>query len=414
MKRNTVTRRKAMQMIGAGAVAASGILPSKAFAQASNNTLKLASVLGLSGFYGQYGLELNRGIQIAVDAINSKGLKVADKTYKVQLETFDDKSDASTSARLVERAASDGANMMVAGIGSLIAKAIIPVAQRQRIPVIGQWAHLDNVFAGQKGNPYYFSTMPPFSGIYEPTWEQLARVDGPKLRKVVMISPNDELGALVAKRLPDDLKKYNMEVAHVEFFPPASQDFGAPLERCARHNPDILLINCYTAQTIAIFKQIQAVRFYPPSIVVEAPTHLVEGVGKAIDGVFVPAFWSPAISKTKDEFIGTSQDFARLYKAKHNAEPPDFVAACGANDVITFAMALQKARSTSDSPAILNALRNFDGETFFSAVKFNDVGLNIGAKPYSAQFQSGKLLIVGPDAVRAAAPQHPYPGWKKT
>ncbi|MDO8313601.1 MAG: ABC transporter substrate-binding protein [Sideroxyarcus sp.] len=412
MKRNAINRRKAMQMIGAGAVAASGILPSRSFAQGTN-TVKLASVLGLSGFYGQYGLELNRGIQIAVDAINSKGLKVGDKSYTIKLETFDDKSDASTAARLVERAASDGANMMIAGVGSLIAKSIIPVAQRQRIPVIGQWAHLDNVFASQKGNPYYFSTMPPFSGIYEPTWEQLAKVDGPKLRKVVMLSPNDELGALVAKGLPGDLKKHNMEVVHVEFFPPASQDFGATLERCARHNPDVLLINCYTAQTIAIFKQIQAIRFFPPAIVVEAPTHLVESVGKAIDGVFVPAFWSPAISKTKDDFVGTSVDFARLYKAKHNVEPPDFVAACGANNVLTFSMALARANTISDPRAILNSLKNFDGQTFFSPIKFNDAGLNIGARPYSAQFQSGKIMIVGPDAVRAAPTQHPYPGWKK-
>jgi hypothetical protein len=175
----------------------------------------------------------------------------------------------------------------------------------------------------------------------------------------------------------------------------------------------VLLINCYTAQTIAIFKQIQATRFFPPAIVVEAPTHLVESVGKAIDGVFVPAFWSPAISKTKDDFIGTSVDFARLYKAKYNVEPPDFVAACGANNVLTFSMALSRANTISDPRAILNSLKNFDGQTFFSPIKFNDAGLNIGARPYSAQFQNGKIMIVGPDAVRAAQPQHPYPGWKK-
>jgi branched-chain amino acid transport system substrate-binding protein len=414
MKRNTVGRRDAMKMLGAGAVAASGLLSAKSLlAQGNNNVLKVASVLSMSGMYAQYGLELTRGIQIAVDAVNSKGVRVSDKTYSIKVETFDDKSDSTTSARLVERASGEGANIVIAGVGSLIGKAIIPIAQRTRIPVIAQWAHLDSVFAGQKGNPYYFSAMPPFSGSYDSTWEQIPKLDAPKVRKVVMLSSNDEFGAFMSKVLPDSLKRHGLELAHIELFPPGSQDFGATLERCARHNPDIFLIHCYSPQIISVFKQMQAVKFFAPAIVVQAPTHLVEAIGKPIDGVYAPAFWSPGVNATKDEFIGTSADFARLYKAKYNVEPPDFVAACGANNVIVYAQALARTKSVTDTNGLLASLRSLQGETFYSAVKFNEAGLNIGSKAYSAQFQQGKLVLVAPANVRQAAPVHPYPGWKK-
>src|SRR5690606_2482686 len=99
------------------------------------------------------------------------------------------------------------------------------------------------------------------------------------------------------------------------------------------------------------FKQMEAVRFFPPVIIVEAPTHLDKAIGKPVDGVFVPTFWTAEVNETKDEYIGTSKDFARRYKEKYNAEPPDFVAACGANNVVTYALAVAKAKSPTDANA---------------------------------------------------------------
>lgn len=406
-------RRKVMKALGAGAMAASGLVPARAVFAQSSETIKLTSVLSNSGFFAQYGLELTRGLQIAVEAVNQKGLQIGGKTYNLKYEIMDDKSDASTSARLVERAINDGANFVIAAIGSLIGKAIIPVAQRMRVPVMAQWAQLDNVFMSQKGNPYFFSTMPPFSTAYDSNFEQLSKLDNPKPKKVVMISPNDELGALVAKTIPDTLKKNGMELTHVEFFPPGTQDFSAALDRCARQKPDAFLINCYTPQILAIFKQMQSVRFLPAVIIVEAPTTLVEGLGKAADGMFYPSFWSPDVANTKDEYIGTSKDFARLYNDKFKTMPPDFVAACGANNIVTYAKAVASAKAPNDTSGVLNALRKFEGETFFSKIKFNDFGMNVRTAPYTAQFQNGKAVLTWPQEWRQSAPVHPYPGWNK-
>src|SRR5690606_35233954 len=105
---------------------------------------------------------------------------------------------------------------------------------------------------------------------------------------------------------------------------------------------------------------------------------------------------------------------ASLYKAKFNADPPDFVAACGANNIMLYAQAVAQTKSPTDTAGLLSALRKFEGQTFFSPIKFDESGMNIRAVAHLGQFQNGKLLLVAPDKVRQAPPIHPYPGSVKS
>lgn len=415
MSSNSNQRRNVIKMLGAGAVAATGLTSGgAAFSQERSEDFVLASVLPLSGGFAQYGLEIARGIELAVEAVNKKGMRIGGKTYRIQLKTYDDKTDATTAARLTERAATnDGAHIVMAGCGSTIAKSIIPVAQRLRVPMMAQWAQVDGVFVGQKGNPFLFGTMPAFSRMYDNIWPEFNQLKNPQLKTVVMVTPNDELGVFMARDLPATLEKHGLKHLHTEMFPPTSQDFGATLERCSRHNPDIFLINCYTPQIISIFKQMQAVQFFPAGIIVEAPTRLFESIGPGINGAFVPSFWAPTLTGTKDDYIGTSREFSALYQAKHKVAPPDFVAACGAANVMVMAQVAAKAGSITDAKALLDAFRNFDGQTFFSQTKYGDDGLNVKAPIFGAQFQDGKVELVHPTGVRQKNSVHPYPGWKK-
>lgn len=412
-----IGRRTLVKVAGAGAALATArvIGAPAVWGQGASGTIKLASVTSLSGGFARYGQELERGIDIALDKINARGVKVGDRTYTIKKEVLDDKTDASTSARLVEKAVtSDKANMVLAGLGSVIVKASIPVAQRLQFPMMTHWAQIDGVFASQKGNPYMYGAMPPFSTYYTRISEMIAKFDNPKVTKASMITPNDELGVFTSRDyFPKDLKAANIQFAGVEFFPPKTQEYGAALERVRRLNAEMFVINCYTPEIIGVFKEMQAIGYFPPVIVVEAPTNLFASLGDAINGVFVPAFWDPTLDKTKDEFIGNSRDFTAAYKAKHNAEPPDFVAACGANNVVIYARAMMAAGSIDDPVAINKAFKAIDGETFFSGIKFGDDGLNQKGVCYPAQFQKGKATLVYPPEVKVADPIHPYPGFKK-
>jgi branched-chain amino acid transport system substrate-binding protein len=413
MSKQRFSRRSALKL-GVGATAAAGLpLSTPSWGQA---TFKVASINSLSGGFARYGQELQRGIDIAVEQINAKGVTVGGTTYTFAVQTYDDKTDSTVCSRLVEKAVtSDNANFVIAGVGSVIAKSVIPVAQRLRIAVLAMWAQVDGVFAGQRGDPYLFGVMPPFSQYYTQILGMGSKFVAPEVKRVAMITPSDELGVFTARDyLPSDVRAAGLELAGTEFFAPKSQDFGAALERITRLKPDIFIINCYTPEIIAIFKEMQTVRFFPAMIVVEAPTKLQESLGDDINGVFAPTFWDPTLDKTKDEYIGTSRDFAALYKKKHGEDPPDFVAACGANNLVVLAQVLKSGTSVTDQAALLKQFRTFSSQTFFSPVKFEKDGLNRGGVVYPSQFRNGKPVLVYPPEVALGQPVHPYPGFKKT
>lgn len=400
--------------LGASTMAAGTVVAPNVWGQEKRIPIKLASISSLSGNYARYGQELQRGAEIALEQVNAKGISLAGAKHHLELTTYDDKSDASTAAKLVEKAiASDRAHLVMAGIGSIIVKAIIPVAQRQRTPVLAQWATIDGVFAGQRDNPYVFGSVAPFSDMYTNICVLASRLEKPAIRSVAMITPNDELGIFTAKDyLPGSLKKAGLELAGVEFFPQKSQEYAAALERLRRLKPDMLIVNCYPPEAFAVFKELQTTRFFPPMLVVESPAKFVEAVGPDSTGVFVPSYWDPSLATSRDEYIGTSQNFAAVYKSKFNEDPPDFVAAVSAHNIVILAKALLAAGKTGDAAALNEALRHGQFETFFSAVKFDADGLNRRGTIYPAQFQNGALKLVYPPDVRTAEPIHPYPGYR--
>ncbi|MFI5280316.1 MAG: ABC transporter substrate-binding protein [Gemmatimonadales bacterium] len=389
--------------------------PGRVYAQKAG-TLKIASVVSLSGNFASYGDHLKRGADIAVERINAAGgVRVGDTTFKVEIEHYDDKTDATTAARLVERAVTtEKAHMVLAPLGSVLVKACIPVAQRLRFPMMAYWAHVDSVFAPQKGDPWLFCALNAFSGFYTLIMEMATKFDNPKIGKVAIISPNDELGVSAIKEyFPNDLKRARLQLAAAELYPAKTQEYVGALERIRRTNPDGIVINAYTPDIIAIFKEMQMTKLFPPLLVVEAPTKLYEALGPAINGAFVPLMWHESLTGTKAPYIGSNKEFARIYKDKHKEDVTDFVAPLGAHSVLAYVQVLQKAGVVDDPAKTRKAFLEFQGETFFSKVSFNDIGLNPQHVIYPGQWHDGKIELVYPPQLATAKPMHPFPLWKK-
>lgn len=407
-----ISRRKLLKATAGTALGAASLgTPFLRPAAAAANELDIAVINSLSGRMARYGLELKRGVELAAQAANESGMEVGGAPVKVNIQEYDDKSDAVTLARLVERAAD--ADLVIGGVGSVNAKSMIPVAQRLRTPMLSLWAQVDGVFAGQKGSPFVFGPMPPFSLYYTQILEMVSQLQNPDIRTVAMITPRDELGVFTAEQyVPSDIAKTDLEFVGTEFFPPNSQDFASALDRIRRKEPDALIINCYTPDIIAVYKEMQAIGYFPPVVIVEAPTNLAESLGSSLDGVFVPSFWDPSLSTTSDPIIGTSNDFAERYKAAYGEAPPDFVAANGANVIVVAVMALAAAGGGGDPDKLRETLTTMDNETFFSTVRFADDGLNQGGVVYPSQFQNGAPSLVYPPAVATAEIIHPLPAHK--
>jgi hypothetical protein len=82
--------------------------------------------------------------------------------------------------------------------------------------------------------------------------------------------------------------------------------------------------------------------------------------------------------------------------------------------VIVYVQVLQKAGVVDDAARIHRAFRDYQGETFFSRVAFNDIGLNPKGVIYPGQWQGGKVRLVYPPTVATAKPIHPHPLSRQT
>ncbi|MEQ8441345.1 MAG: ABC transporter substrate-binding protein [Alphaproteobacteria bacterium] len=408
-----ISRRTALKATGAGIAGAAslGVPFIGNPALASSGTLNLTVINSLSGRFARYGSELKRGIDLAIEKANGAGLTVGGADLQISATEYDDETDSTQVARLVERAiSSDGADLVIAGVGSVNVKTVIPVAQRFRHPVIALWAQVDGVFAGQKGDPYVFGPMPPFSLYYTQILEMASKFENPEIKTVGIITPQDELGVFtVEEYVPSDIEKAGLELVAQEFFPPGSQEFSGALDRVRRAEPDALIINCYTPEIIAIFKEMQATGYFPPVVIVEAPTSLADSLGEDLEGVFAPTFWDPTLDGTTDNVFGTSRDFAGAYEAEFGSAPPDFVAAAGANTIVTAVKAFQDAGGAHDADSLRQAFLDMNSETFFSTVRFANDGLNQGGTVYPSQFQGGVPRLVYPPQFATAQPIHPLP-----
>jgi branched-chain amino acid transport system substrate-binding protein len=405
-------RRTVLKLGGSAAALSLGLKP--VFAQTDSETLKLAVVVGMTGAYGVYAAEMKRGIDLVVEIMNNEGVQIGDKVYKISTQYYDDKTDATTAGRLVERAAtSDGAHMVLASGGSAIVKANVAVAQRIKKPMMALWSQVDGVYSPQKGNPWLFSSLPPFSLMYRGLMQFQAELPSPEIKTVVMVGPNNELGIYSGDDyFPEDVKLAGLELLGVEYYPPGSNEYLTSIARARRMNPDCLVLNAYSDETVPMIKEMQSIGWFPKSVVIESPGGVAQSLGDAVNGLFVPLLWDDKIADTKDKYVGTGPDFTRLYTEKYGAAPPDFTAAIAAHDAISYVQVMQKAGVIDDSEAIRNAFLETDAETFFGPNSFDDDGLNRKAPVHAGQFQNGATTVVYPADIRSAEPIHPYPGYK--
>ena len=66
--------------------------------KATDNKIRIGVNLELSGSVASYGQQEKKGVTLAAQEINKKGVKIGGKTYKVKLYISDNKSSTSTAA----------------------------------------------------------------------------------------------------------------------------------------------------------------------------------------------------------------------------------------------------------------------------------------------------------------------------
>jgi branched-chain amino acid transport system substrate-binding protein len=124
--------------MGAALVVGLAGVAGSAIAKVEGDTIILGSALSFTGKYSANGYHTQKGYDFAAKRINEMGgVKVGGKSYKIAIKYYDDESQGSRAAQLAERLINqDGVEYMLGPYSTGMTKAIAPVTEKYKIPMV--------------------------------------------------------------------------------------------------------------------------------------------------------------------------------------------------------------------------------------------------------------------------------------
>ena len=306
--------------IGLGLAGCAGGVPG---GQSSNTdgpaTIKIGLNYELSGDVATYGQDSVQGAKMAVEAVNAAG---GVKGKQVELVQYDTKSEPAEATTLATKLMTQDKVLAIIGpatSGSF--KATIPVANKNKVPVISGSATADDVTVTSSGvQEYAFRTC--FNDSFQGTAMANYALTKLKAKKAVIIKDSS---SDYAKGLADNFKKtfttHGGSIVGEEAYVAKDTDFNAILTKIRGLTFDVIYLPGYYQEAGLIIKAARGLGITAPVLGADgfdSPTLLELGGASALNNVYFTNHYS---SLDKDPTVVT---FIADFKAKYGQEPNAF------------------------------------------------------------------------------------------
>jgi ABC-type branched-subunit amino acid transport system substrate-binding protein len=217
----------------------------------ADDIVKIGVVAAESGAFVSAGHTLPAGVSLAVKEINDAGgVKVGDKTYKIELERRDDRTDIGTAVAATQELVRDvGVKAIFGSESHDFTLAMAKITQPAKVLHFAGNSTLDTILTDASVAPggedhYLFQSEPrefQRSGSTARGVLSLLQplVDHP-IKKSVIIAGNDATGQFLSSYYIKALKAEGQEVPDIIFYPPDTTDFSPILTRAKSLNPDVV------------------------------------------------------------------------------------------------------------------------------------------------------------------------------
>jgi len=380
--------------------------------RADDNTIVFGASLAATGRDSREGVLTKEGYDFWKDWINAHGgLKVAGKTYKVDIKYYDDESNPQTSARLVERLITqDKVNFILGPYGSATTFTAASVVERLKVPMVEANGASEKIF--NQGYQYSFAVLAPAKRYLEGVVDMAAH-QTPRAQTVAIVYANDLFSQEVAQGVNDAAIARRMKVVYYNKYPADTTDVSAVVSAIKATNPDIILNGGHLQDALLLqrgFKEQNVLaKAYAYSVGPDTPDFR-KTLGKDANYVFGGTQWSVSAKYIgAPGFVRSSSQYAKEFAAKYGHEP-DYHNAESTAGCLAFQYAIEKANSL-DPQKVRDALAKLDVVTFYGLLKFDSRGINVYKPMAVNQIQDGKLVTVWPSAVAVTKPEYPTPDW---
>jgi len=398
-------------------VATAGFLAtSPADARVDGDTITLGAAVSLTGKYSTNGKHTKNGYNFAVDRINKMGgVKVGGKSYKLKVKYYDDESNSSRAAQLAERLIKqDGIKYMLGPYSSGLTKAIAPVTEANKIPMVEANGASRSLFT--KGYKYLFAVLSAANQYLEVAIDLAVEKNGGKPVRIAMAFEQDAFSQDVRLGILDAAKRTRSKIIIDDKLPKELNDMAATLAKVKATKPDVLVVSGHSKGALTAIRQIAEMKVNVPML---AMTHcdaskLAKQHGKKSEYALCAAQWHKSLSY-KDKFFGNGMRYDKEFTAAFGYAPP-YQSAESSAALLVWKSAFERANSLNTGK-VRDALATTDMQTFYGNIKFNSAGANF-AKPmvlFQVRCSGGKCAnkVVAPTKWASTKLVHPIPKWSQ-
>ncbi|MBO6482638.1 MAG: amino acid ABC transporter substrate-binding protein [Pelagibacteraceae bacterium] len=389
---------------------------SSSFAKVEGEYIVLGAAVSLTGKYSTNGKHTQNGYNLAVERINSKGgVKVGGKSYKFEIIYYDDESNSKRAAQLAERLIKqDGIKYMLGPYSSGLTKAMAPVTEENKIPMVEANGASRSLFT--KGYKYLFAVLSPANQYLEVAIDLAVEKNGGKPVKIAMAFEQDAFSQDVRLGIVDAAKRTGSKIIIDDKLPKELNDMAATLAKVKATKPDVLVVSGHSKGALTAIRQIAEMKVDVPML---AMTHcdaskLAKQHGKKSEYALCAAQWHKTLSY-KDKFFGNGKKYDKDFTKEYGYAPP-YQAAESSAALLVYKDAFERANSF-DTEKLRGALAKTDMQTFYGNIKFGSGGQNT-AKPmvlFQVRCKGDKCenKVVAPTKWASAKLVHPVPSWSK-
>lgn len=326
---------------------------------AQGDTITIGVVLPITGKEGKPGQYQKEGIELAFKQINDKGgIPVKGKKYQIKEVFYDDGSDGTKSASLVERAmTSDNATVVLGGYSTALGEPESVMADRHQTPWITTGAGATSIFS--HGYQYAFGTLSPVELIGTTSMEFLgSMVDQGKLKKGLKLAiavENTDHGKDYVNGVQKWLDKHAgyFSIVFNEKFEEHGTDYSPILQKVKAAGADIFLSDAHLPDYITMERQYLQSGMHHQMVSYGArgpEVNARQALGDGINYLFAGIWWSDKLPYPQ------VKQFAADYKQFTGHDPDSWYAATAYDGVRILAQAITAAGAV-DKTKIRDALR---------------------------------------------------------
>jgi branched-chain amino acid transport system substrate-binding protein len=320
----------------------------------TEDSILIGSCSALDGPAHVLGRQTVLGASAYLHMINDEGGVFG---RKIQLQAFDDSYDPDRAPACFKRMTKEGVFALGFFVGTPTAKVYVPIAQEEKIPVVGLFTGAQMLY-----EPLKHEIINVRASYYDETREQVDKLWEQNVRKIGVIYQDDPFGKAVLDGVKLALQRHNAVPVGLGTFARGSVEIDGGLKEVMAAHPQAVVIAGPYAPTAAIVKQSHADRWRPHFLAVSfvGTEEFIKEAGADAEGTIITQVMPP--------YDRTDYPTVALYRkclSKYSpGEPPTFVSFEGFVDAMVVIEGLKRAGKDVTREKFISAIESIHEMNF--------------------------------------------------